>query len=288
MNTVLDPQKLTGFGEMAWAWAFAFLPQLAVALAILIIGTLVAGWAGNLVRSLAARSGRVDPTLLPVFGTVVRYGITILVIVAALGQLGIQTASLLAVLGAAGLAIGLALQGTLTNISAGIMLLWLRPFKVGDYIEVGGISGTVREIGLFACHIDTLDGLFLFAPNAAIWNTALRNYSRNPGRLIVLQVKLPAKGDLARAQSLLKDMAAADPRFLATPAPAAHIEAYADGNAVISFRAWAAHATVGALQRGLIDAVRQKFEAEAVPDLVPLQVTRLLPTDADPTRLIEE
>ena len=217
------------------------------------------------------------------FGSAVRYGITILVLVAALGQLGVQTASLLAVLGAAGLAIGLALQGTLTNISAGIMLLWLRPFKVGDYIEVGAINGTVREIGLFVCHIDTLDGLFLFAPNAAIWNNPLRNYSRNPGRLIVL----PATGDLAAAQALLRDLAAGDKRFLATPAPATFIESFADGNVVVTFRAWAAHDQLGAVQRNLTEAVTRKFAAAGQPDLMPLQITRVLPLDADPARFIE-
>src|SRR5919107_345073 len=107
-----------------------------------------------------------------------RYAVLILVLVAVLGQLGVQAASLLAVLGAAGLAIGLALQGTLSNIAAGVMLLWLRPFKINDYIEVNnvpGLAGIIRQMGLFSCQLEAYDGLFLFVPNASLWNVPLRN-----------------------------------------------------------------------------------------------------------------
>ena len=120
-----------------------------------------------------------DPTLRPVLASMIRYAVLILVLIVALSQVGIQTASLLAVVGAAGLAIGLALQGALSNFAGGLMLLWLRPFRIGDFIEVGAIAGTVREMGLFACHLETFDGMFLFAPNSAIWNTPLKNHTRN-------------------------------------------------------------------------------------------------------------
>ncbi len=286
MNMTLDPQKLTAFTDVAWAWAITMLPRVAVALLILVIGGLVSRWISDLVRRIAGRSNRVDVTVQPVLAAIVRYGIMILVIVAALEQVGVQTASLLAVLGAAGLAIGLALQGTLTNIAAGIMLLWLRPFQVGDYIEVGGVSGTVREIGLFVCQLETLDGLFQFAPNSAIWNNPLKNYTRNPGRLIILTIKLPGTADAPRAQSLLAELAAGDSRILQIPAPATHIETF-DGNLVLSFRLWARQGEVGAVQRSLIDAVRQKLTATGAEELAPIQILRAMPADNDPTRLLE-
>ena len=113
---------------------------------------------------------RVDPTLRPVAVAAVRYGIFILIVVLLLNQLGIETTTLLTVLGAAGLAIGLALQGTLSNIAAGIMLLWLRPFTIGDYIEVNGQAGFVEETGLFSCILRTFDGARLFAPTSTVWN----------------------------------------------------------------------------------------------------------------------
>jgi small conductance mechanosensitive channel len=178
MNTTLDPDKLTHVADIAYVWLVAFTPQLALAILILLLGTAGARWSAALVRRLMLGSGRVDPTIVPVLAAVLRYSILILVVVATLSQLGVQTASLLAVLGAAGLAIGLALQGTLTNIAAGIMLLWLRPFRIGDFIEVNAISGTVKEIGLFVCELETADGIYLFAPNSAIWNSPLKNHSR--------------------------------------------------------------------------------------------------------------
>ncbi len=133
MDVTQTPQQLSAFAAMMWAWALTFIPRLGGAILLLAIGLLVAGWAGSAIRRGLQRTERVDRTTIPVAAAVVRYGIIILVVVAALGQPGVQTTSLLAVLGAAGLAIGLALQGTLSNIATGIMLLWLRPFNVGDY-----------------------------------------------------------------------------------------------------------------------------------------------------------
>src|SRR5262250_879923 len=149
-------QKLTALAEMAWHWAEVFLPRLTAAIVILVLGFLLAGWIGRWVQRLLGNA-RIDPTLRPTLAAAARYSIIILVIVLGLAQLGFQTASLLA---AAGLAIGLALQGTLSNIAAGIMLLWLRPFHVGDFIEVGNPvagsqSGAVEEIGLFICKLRT-------------------------------------------------------------------------------------------------------------------------------------
>jgi small conductance mechanosensitive channel len=286
MNTTLDPQKLTAFADVAWAWSVAFAPQLLMAVLIFVIGSILARWISSMVRRLIARTGRVDPTVVPVLGAAVRYSIMILVIVAALGQVGVQTASLLAVLGAAGLAIGLALQGTLTNISAGIMLLWLRPFHIGDYIEVNGMSGTVKEIGLFVCELETFDGIFLFAPNSAIWNNALKNHSRNPGRLVILNVTLSNKADMERARTILMQVAAGDERILKMPPPNMFVDKIDGANVVLNFRAWANHENVGEVQRTLIDGVRHQLAAADIDTLVPEQIARTVPPDSDPSRLI--
>src|SRR5690348_6661370 len=169
MPNDVNPQTLTHLADVTWQWAETFLPRLLAAAAMLVAGFIVAGWVERALRRLLGGVGHVDPTLKPILGAAARYTVVILTVIAALSQLGIQTASLLAVVGAAGLAVGLALQGTLSNIAAGIMLLWLRPFHLGDYIEVAGQSGAVQEIGLFVCQLKTFDGLFLFLPNSAIW-----------------------------------------------------------------------------------------------------------------------
>ena len=140
-----NSQRFTHLADLAWIWAAQFLPRLAAAVLILGVGFVAARWLSRAVNAALARAPHVDRTLHPVLVSVVRYAVLVLVAIVALRQIGIETTSLLAVVGAAGLAIGLALQGTLSNIAAGIMLLWLRPFHVGDFIEVAGRSGAVER-----------------------------------------------------------------------------------------------------------------------------------------------
>jgi small conductance mechanosensitive channel len=209
-----------------------------------------------------------------VIGAIVQYGILILVIVAALGQMGIQTASLLGVLGAAGLAIGLALQGTLSNIAAGLMLLWLRPFRTGDFIEVNGMMGTVREIGLFVSHLETFDGLYIFAPNSAIWNQPLRNHSRNAGRLVSINVTLPSEADIERARKILLGMVQADQCVLKVPKPRIFVESLTGSGLLLNLRVWASHENVAVVQRTIIEKANCALEGAAVEKLQPQQVVR--------------
>ncbi|HIM42107.1 MAG TPA: mechanosensitive ion channel [Rhodospirillales bacterium] len=138
------------------------------AIVLLIIGWTVAGWARRGVRHALERVPRMDETLKPFLAKLVWYVIMAFVLVAVLSQFGVQTTSVIAVLGAAGLAIGLALQGTLANVASGVMLLFLRPFNIGDYVDAGGIAGTVVEIGLFNTEIKTRNGLCLIVPNKII------------------------------------------------------------------------------------------------------------------------
>ncbi len=138
------------------------------ALVILIVGALLAGWARRSVLRVLNRVPRVDETLKPVIASIVRYGILVFVMIAVLAQFGVQTTSIIALLAAGGLAVGLAFQGALQNIAAGIMLLFLRPFRVGEYIDAEGLAGTINEIGLFTTHMRTYNGIYLEVPNAKI------------------------------------------------------------------------------------------------------------------------
>jgi small conductance mechanosensitive channel len=285
---MFSPRSLDTTAEWFLAWTVSFLPRVALALVILAAGLMAARWAGRAAAGLLRRAGHVDPTVQPVISAVVRYGLTVLVAIWALGQVGVQTASLLAVLGAAGLAIGLALQGTLTNIAAGIMLLWLRPFRVGDYIEVATapIAGTVLEIGLFACQLRTFDGLFIFAPNQTLWNAALRNHSRNAGRLVVVSVTLPAAADPDRARGLIEAGVRATNGIAGSPQPDVHVESVTASGLALVCRVWAAHQDVGAVQRDLVDRVRRALADAGAEEYRPIQVVRTVPPEADPSRLI--
>jgi small conductance mechanosensitive channel len=208
------------------------------ALAILIIGWIVANLVRRSLRRMLAKSGRVDATLQPVIANIVRYLILVFVLVAVLAQFGVQTTSVIAVVGAAGLAIGLALQGTMQNIAAGFMLLFLRPFGIGDYIDAGGISGTVEEIGLFVTTLKTPDGVYISVPNSQLWGTAITNYSRNPTRRIDLAVGIGYGDDIDRAQEVLLELAKGDDRIHAEPAPQVLVKGLGESSVDLGLRCW--------------------------------------------------
>src|SRR5215471_15064202 len=205
MEPALTPQHLEAVAAAFWTWSVDFLPRLVTAVVILVAGLFIVGRIARMVARTLASTHAVELTLRPVLAAIVRYGLAVIVIVLALGQLGVQTASLLTVLGAAGLAIGLALQGTLSNIAAGLMLLWLRPFRIGDHIEVPAtkVAGRVKEIGLFACQLETFDGMYCFAPNGQIWNNALLNHTRSRGPLVSVAVAVAEGVDAGRARAAL-------------------------------------------------------------------------------------
>ena len=285
METGLNSTHLTQFANLAWNWAAAFLPHIVTALLILVAGVVLAKWAQRTLRRLLGRASHIDPTVKPFFAAAARYSVLVIFCVAALTQLGVETTSLLAVLGAAGLAIGLALQGTLSNIAAGLMLLWLRPFRLGDFVEVPGIAGTVKEIGLFACQLKTFDGLFLFVPNSALWNVPLKNHSRNVGRIVSLNIAVPAAADSAHARRVLLDMTTQDPGILKTPEPAVFIDNFTGGNLVLNLVCWTTPHGAGALQRGIIENARRALAALG-PEFAPVMVTRTVPPDSDPSRMM--
>jgi len=251
---------ISTFTEALAAWLGGVLPNVAVALLMLAVGWAVAGWAERGTGRLLDRA-RMDMTLRSVTTALVRYAVLIVVVVAALGQVGIQTTSVLAALGAIGLAIGLALQGTLANIAAGIMLLWLRPFRVGDYIEAGNIAGTVKEVGLFASELHSWDGIYQFVPNSELWSKRIINYSRLEQRLVDLKFSISYSDDIDRAREVLLSLARADDRVRADPAPDCFVDELADNAVILALRVWTATATYWPVRRSLTE--RGKIELEA-------------------------
>lgn len=201
-----------------------------------------------------------DETLARFFSGAVRYIVLILVLVMVLGQFGVQTASILAALGAAGLAVGLALQGTLQNIAAGIMLLVLRPFRVGEYIETSAVTGTVVEIGLFATELKTSDGLYRLAPNSTLWNVPITNYSRFPTRRHELSVTVPKGESLKETQDMLLDIARSDSRVLLDPAPTTFIDTVTNDSATLTLRYWARSENFFATTRAVTKSLKLAFD----------------------------
>lgn len=208
------------------------------ALVTLVVGWIVAGWARGAVVRWLSRVPNMDATLVPFLATIFRVAILTIVIVAVLNQFGVETTSIIALLGAAGLAIGLALQGTLSNIAAGVMLLLLRPFKVDEYVEAGGIAGTVVQIGLFTTEFKTPDGVFLTVPNSSIANQAISNYSRNPTRRFSMVMGISYNDDIEGASQVLLDLMNADDRVLADPEPQVLVGALGASSVDLSMRCW--------------------------------------------------
>jgi small conductance mechanosensitive channel len=281
-----NAQHLTHLADLAWVWAAQFLPRLGAAALILAVGFVAARWLSRAMNAALARAPQVDHTLHPLLVSVARYTVLILVAIVALRQIGFETSSLLAVVGAAGLAIGLALQGTLSNIAAGIMLLWLRPFHVGDFIDVAGRSGAVEQVSLFTTRLRTYDGLFLMMPNSAIWNTALTNYTRNGGRLVCINVAVPATVDLDQARQRLLEVAARTPSTLRDPPPVVFVDNVAAGAMVLTLRIWTEPQGAGAVARAIVEATKRSLETLG-EKFTPTQIVRQTPPDTDPSRYLE-
>lgn len=234
------------------------------ALVLLVIGWIAATLLQRWSFEGLSRIRGFDETLARFFSGIVRYVVLILVLVMVLGQFGVQTASILAALGAAGLAVGLALQGTLQNIAAGIMLLVLRPFRVGEYIETSAVSGTVIEIGLFATELKTSDGLYRLAPNSTLWNVPITNYSRFPSRRHELSVTVPKGESTADAQAMLMNLARSDSRVLLDPAPAVFVDSVSNDSATVTMRYWARNDNWLATTRDMTKSLKNAFDERDV------------------------
>ena len=234
------------------------------AVAVLIAGWLIAGWTHRIVTKWLSRSEHVDSMLAGFFASMAKYLVLAITVIAVLNQFGVQTASLIAVLGAAGLAIGLALQGTLSNVAAGVMLLFFRPFKVGDYIDASGISGTVKHVGLFVTEMATPDNVHIVAPNAQLWGTAIHNYSHNDTRRVDLAIGIAYEDDAARAMEVLLDTSRADARVHADPEPFAGVGELADSSVNITLRVWCDADDYWPLKFDLTQAVKARLDAEGI------------------------
>jgi small-conductance mechanosensitive channel len=249
---------------------------------ILGLGWWAAGLLGRWVRRLAQRSDRVDRTIVPMFCTTVVWAVRIFTLIAVLAQFGVQTASIIAVLGAAGLAVGLALQGTLQNIAAGIMLLMLRPIRAGEYIALSsGSEGTVEEVGLFLTRLVQGDGIHVTLPNSTIWNATITNYSRNATRRFDMAVGIRYGDDLDLAITTLRDIVTAHPLALQTPAPDVRVFEYRDNVVIVNVRVWAESARYWEFRWDLLHKARLALDAAGLRPPVPVREVTYSNAEAD-------
>jgi small conductance mechanosensitive channel len=208
------------------------------AIVILTLGLWLSSRVASIINKGAQKSRHIDDTLRPFLSSLARYAVLIVTIISVLARVGVQTTSIVAALGAMGLAVGLALQGTLQNISAGLMLLVLRPFQVGDYIDASGISGTVETIGLFSTEMTTYDGVYQAVPNVSLWNTSILNYSRLPTRRLDVPVGIAYEDDVEKAMALLLVHLQQDSRVMSEPAPQVLVTGLGESSVDLSLRCW--------------------------------------------------
>ncbi len=257
-------QEIVTFSSRLAEWAATAVPNVVGAILILTIGWWLSGVAARAIANTVETHPYVDPTLRGVLKQIVRWGLLILVFVAALSQLGVATTSMLAALGAIGLAVGLALQGTLANIAAGIMLLWLRPFRVGDYIDAGGTAGTVNDVGLFASRITTFEGVSQFVPNSDLWGTKIVNFTRSNPRMVREAFGIGYEDDIAAARKVLLDVAAGHEKVLKEPAPVINVNELGDNAVALELRAWTPGPEYVQTRFDLIEAGKLALDAAGI------------------------
>ncbi|WP_309557564.1 mechanosensitive ion channel family protein [Erythrobacter fulvus] len=248
------------FAATALGWLRDNLVHLAGALAVLVIGVILARLLSKAADRALNRSGRIEPTVAKFLSNIIKYALWVVVAITVLTQFGVQTTSIIAALGGLALAVGLALQGTLSNVAAGVMILIQRPFRVGETISAGPVLGTVSTIGLFTTEMVQPDGLYVMVPNNELWNKAIVNFSRMPTRRFELLIGISYSDDISVARRELLALAEGDPRVLDEPAPDVFVSALADSAVTVGLRVWCATSDYLALSWDLTEKAKQRFD----------------------------
>ena len=233
------------------------------ALLILLIGRLAAKIVRKVTANVMVRT-KVDTTLISFVASLSYVALMAFVILAALGQLGIQTTSFIAILGAAGLAVGLALQGSLSNFAAGVLMIVFKPFKVGEFIEAGGASGIVKKIEIFTTTLKSFDNKIIIIPNSKVGGGNIINYSSEPTRLVDLQVVFNYKDDIAKIERLLQEILDSDERILKAPAPAIGVAKFTETSVRIAVQAWVKTTDHDAVAGRILRKVKELFDSKKV------------------------
>lgn len=271
--------------DLADLWTNTLQPMLAQyglrvlgGLAVFVGGLLVAKALRGSTRRALGRSP-MDATLIPFVSGLVYFGLLAFVVLAALSLVGVPVTSFVAVVGAVGLAVALAFQGTLSNLASGLMILTFRPFKVGDFVEIGGTSGTVEEVGVFSSILATPDNIQITVPNSQIYDQLIKNYSANPTRRIDLVVGVGYDDDLNVAIETVRTVLSADERILAEPEPVIAVSEMADSSVNLVVRPWVNGPDYWATRWDLTKALKERLEAAGLSIPYPQRDVHLFQDD---------
>jgi small conductance mechanosensitive channel len=249
--------------QKGYAMLAAYGVKILMAIIIFIVGRWVAGILSKITQRVMQKR-EVEETLRHFVGNLIYYALLTFVILAALSQLGIQTTSFIAVIGAAGLAIGLALQGSLANFAAGFLMILFRPFKVGDYIEGAGVAGTVESLQIFTTMLRTPDNKKIIIPNASLTGDNIVNWSATGTRRVDMVFGIGYGDDIDKAKQIIRDTLAADERVLQDPAPQVALSELADSSVNFIARPWVKSGDYWGVLFDTTETVKKRFDAEGI------------------------
>ena len=250
--------------------------QIGLAISVLIVAKIIGGGLRQALQQTHNRLGKLDPMLMPILNTTLGYLVYTVAVVVILDLFGVNTASIIALIGAAGLAIGFALKDTLSNIAAGIMLLFLRPFKNGDYISFGSTIGTVEEINLFTTVLRSVDGLYLSCPNSSIWGNDITNFTRNGKRRIDITASIAYSDNIDTGLEVLHNIIKTESRVLAEPEAQAIVFALGESSVDLQLRVWTTVEDFGATKWDLNKRIKENIEAAGLTIPFPQRDVRVV------------
>lgn len=274
----LDPDDLKKYGDQAVDAVVHYGPKLLIALAVFVIGRWIANFIVRLVRK-ALGLRKVDETLTQFLCNILRMALMVAVVITAMQQAGIETTSFVAVLGAATLAIGFALQGSLSNFAAGVMIILFRPFKAGDFVEAGGTAGVIEEVNVFATTVKTGDNKVVIVPNSGIMGGNITNYSAKPMRRIDFVFGIGYGDDIKKAKEVLTRVMAEEDRVLKDQAVTIGVAELADSSVNIACRPWVATGDYWPTYFDLMERVKVEFDAAGISIPFPQQDVHLHKVD---------
>lgn len=276
MDNLLSEGTLTQIQELLTVYGL----KVIAALAIFIIGKMIAKAIRTGVSN-AMNKGGSDPILISFTTNMLYAALLAFVIIAALGQLGIQTTSFIAILGAAGLAVGLALQGSLANFAAGVLMIIFRPFKQGDFIEGAGVSGVIEEVHIFNTIMRSGDNKTIIIPNGSLMSGNIVNYSTKPTRRLDLVIGIGYDDDIKKAKQVLEDLMASEERILKDPAPTIGLLELADSSVNFAVRPWVNSADYWGVHFDLLERIKLRFDDEGISIPYPQRDIHLHNSPAD-------
>jgi small conductance mechanosensitive channel len=263
LNVVDSINNAGGWLVRNQALLLSYAVNIVAAIAIIIVGMIVARVVSNTINRVMLARG-IDATVADFLSALVRYGIIAFTLIAALGRVGVQTASVIAVLGAAGLAIGLALQGSLSNLAAGVLLVTFRPFRAGEYVDLGGIAGTVLNVQIFSTTLRTVDGKIVVVPNGKIIAGNIINFSREPVRRNEFIIGVAYDSDIDKVKQILTDIINSDERVLKDREITVRLNEF--GPSAINFvvRAWSNSGDLQNVYWDVLERVKREFDVQGI------------------------